>query len=30
MIQAMLGRQAQFTSQDEFDALMDMDDAFVL
>ena len=30
MIQAMLGRQAQFTSQDEFDALMDVDDAFVL
>ena len=30
MIQAMLGRQAQFTSQDEFDALMDKDDAFVL
>ncbi len=30
MIQAMLGRQAQFTSQDEFDTLMDMDDAFVL
>ena len=30
MIQAMLGRQAQFTSQDEFDALMDMEDAFVL
>ena len=30
MIQAMLGRQAQFTSQNEFDALMDMDDAFVL
>ena len=29
-IQSILGYDVQFTSQDEFDALMDSDDAFKL
>ena len=30
MIQRMLGREVQFTNQDEFDALMDSSDSFIL